>query len=407
MTHRPGHKAAWTIGDQGVSSATNFVFTLTCARLLTPRDFGMIALFQAGYALALGVSLAYGALPLLFRYSPDGPQELISKAPMAVRLVLGSAVLTWPLATAVILTNRGTGSLAAGFLLLGLPLLLAQDFLRYLYFGIGKADVAFAMDFVWLCSTGTFVVIAVWSGQRTSATLMACWVSGGALSALFGLLFSGMNLLERHPGWLHDNVRLGSQLLVEVLAANATSYVSLFGLSLLGGPIQVGRVRVAQTLLGPLATAAQAANLVATPRIAAEARNVLKLRRTVNQWSSVQVLIAASWTIAIIFLPSGIGTFVLRDAWTGVRSLTVILGLSAVANGFSAGPILGLRALDQAGRNVRIRLALAIPVVLTCSLGAAWRGANGYAYGCLLAGVVLAIASMTSFRVSAASMPDE
>lgn len=402
MSSRSSLTTAWTVGDQGVSSATNVVFTLSCARVLKAADFGLIAVMQTGYALALGVSASFGAFPLLFRYAADGTLRLTEQVPRVARLVLASALLLWPAAIVVLYVGRGAGARAGAILFLGLPFLLAQDLLRYFFISIKKSSRAFWMDLVWLLCTTALVGYSVRSGHKTSDALMGCWVAGGVASAVMGLTTSGINLFRRREGWLRDNGRQGGQLLLEMISANATTYVSLLFLGVVAGPTQVGRVRVAQTLLGPLTTAAQAANLVATPRVAAQARDVVKLRQGTTRWTVVQVGLAASWTIVIVLLPSRIGTFILKDAWIGTRVLTTILGLSAVVSALSFGALVGLRSLGRAGSSARLRLGLAVPSVVVCVLGASWRGANGYAYGCVLSAFALAVAARGTFRAQSA-----
>src|SRR4051794_3206653 len=66
-------RVGWGLGDQVLSSVTNFALTLFVAALLTPTQFGAFSVVIAVYGTFLGISAGFAASPLVVRYSAAVP----------------------------------------------------------------------------------------------------------------------------------------------------------------------------------------------------------------------------------------------------------------------------------------------------------------------------------------------
>lgn len=65
----PLQRLSWGLGDQAVSSLTNFVVGMVVARSLGATEFGVFSLAWVTYGVALNVSRGLATDPLVVRFS--------------------------------------------------------------------------------------------------------------------------------------------------------------------------------------------------------------------------------------------------------------------------------------------------------------------------------------------------
>src|SRR3954451_25282379 len=121
----PMRRVSWSLADQALSSASNFILSLLLLRYTTSQEFGAFTLAFSIYLLILSVARAACSTPLLIR--GVGKQE--SRG--ALTVTLGISLLT---AATIAPAAALTSSPIRGALLLfavGLPALLIQDALRF------------------------------------------------------------------------------------------------------------------------------------------------------------------------------------------------------------------------------------------------------------------------------------
>ena len=70
-TRAGASRLAWTVGDQVLSSGTNFALGIVIARMVSLREFGVFTLVYATYQIALGIARALVSEPLVVRFSLD------------------------------------------------------------------------------------------------------------------------------------------------------------------------------------------------------------------------------------------------------------------------------------------------------------------------------------------------
>ena len=82
-------EALWGVGDQALSSVTNFAVAVVVARNVSTAEFGAFTLAFAAYLIILTISRAVTTEPLTIRYSTAGLEGWRSGTTRAV----GGAVL--------------------------------------------------------------------------------------------------------------------------------------------------------------------------------------------------------------------------------------------------------------------------------------------------------------------------
>jgi O-antigen/teichoic acid export membrane protein len=139
----------WGLGDQLLSSFTNFMLGALIARAVSPRDFGAFSLAYATYTLSLGATRAVVSEPLVVRFSSVAEAVWRDGLRMA-----GGTAMTAGVAIGVGCIIAGSvigGLLGTVLTILGiaLPALLVQDTWRYAFFAAGRGSAAFVNDAVW------------------------------------------------------------------------------------------------------------------------------------------------------------------------------------------------------------------------------------------------------------------
>src|SRR5215469_2316708 len=67
------HRLGWGVGDQAISSLTNFVVVLYVARTVGAKQFGAFSLAYVTYTFVLNASRGLSSDPLMVRFSDVDP----------------------------------------------------------------------------------------------------------------------------------------------------------------------------------------------------------------------------------------------------------------------------------------------------------------------------------------------
>ena len=307
------------IGDQAVSSISNFVAVAITANVATAGQFGQFSLAYAGLLLFLGAQRALIGETLLVKYSTDGAVDAAAR-----RGVLGASVLVSVTALPLVLAGAVLADPASRLIWLviaaSLPFVLLQDTLRYLFICEGRPWRALLIDGVWaVLSIASMAVIASINGAVWAVVL--CWGGGAAAALALGLLL-GRALPSPRDGsrWLRANRNPGMRYLGEFSALNASNFVVLYLLALPLGAAGVGALRAAQLLFSPLNTAFSAIKMAVIPELV-RSRGTAVFRRRLIETFVVVAALAGIWGAAVMFLPSSVGTLVLGATWESASGL--------------------------------------------------------------------------------------
>ncbi len=395
--------AGWGVADQAFSSITNFALGIIAARTLSPAAFGAYALAFATYLVALNAARALGAEPFLIRYAGAEPARWRYGAARATGTALTTGVV---IGLACLLAGAATGGPVGGALRgLGivLPGLLLQDSWRYVFIAARRGRDAFLNDVAWAVAMVPLVAVVLVGAPSTTSVLLA-WGGAAGVAAVVGMGQARMlPRPERSRAWLHEQRDLAPRFLGEMGALSGAHQAAAYGVGAVADLAAVGALRGAEILLGPVNVLFTGLELVAVP----EASRLLlrspdALRSRVLALSCTLAAIAATTGGLLLLVPDSLGERVLGSTWPTASALIVPVAVSFSASGLRAGAAVGLRALADARRSLRVRVVVSVLQLSGVVAGAAWAGAPGAAWGGAIGASIAVSLWWSAFRASLA-----
>ena len=142
----------------------------------------------------------------------------------------------------------------------------------------------------------------------------------------------------------------------------------------------VGSLRAAEVLTGPLGILAQAVFAFGVPEIS---RRRLPSR---PMWlatvaSGILVAIAVVYTIGLMLIPDAWGEALLGDTWAGAQAVLLPIALTSVVSCGKLGPSIIVYGLGHASRTFRLNVVLASSAAAFMLAGALLGGVEGLAWG--------------------------
>ncbi|PRX45616.1 O-antigen/teichoic acid export membrane protein [Prauserella shujinwangii] len=375
-------RLSWGLGDQAVSSLTNFAVGAFVARSLGAGAFGAFSLAWVTYGVLVNVSRGLATDPLMVRFSgvaADAWRGAVVRA-SGTALAVGVAGGLGCLGLGLVIGGPVGGAFAA----LGavLPALLVQDSWRYAFFASGEGRKAFGNDLVWGAALVPAMLLA--SAHDSVVAFVLAWGLAAAVAAGFGCVQTGvLPRLTVAATWLRQQRDLGPRYLVENASNSGGSQLRMYGLGAIAGLADVGAVRGVELLLGPFLAVLMGLSLVAVPEAARVLRrSPHRLRVFCLLLGGGQAAAALCWgTALLLLLPDRAGEFLLGAVWEPASALIVPATLGVVGASFFTGAATGLRALGAARRSLRSQLVASAAYVAGGLAGAALGGALGSAWG--------------------------
>jgi hypothetical protein len=401
---RAAGQLGWGLGDQALSSLTNFALSLLVAREVGVAQLGVFSLVFATYLLALGVSRSLNSDTLAVRYSAAGEPAWREGAAAAAGGALGLG-LAGGLACALAgLVTDGLLGDALMVLGLGLPGLLLQDVWRFAFVARGRSAQAFVNDLVWAVVLAAALAVLLATGRTSVLAFELAWSGSAGAAALAGIAQARLLPWPLNPlRWWRRHRDLNTRYLGEFLTIGAVSQVNSYAVSAVAGLAVVGALRAGEILVGPVYVLFMGGNMIAVAEGARVAsRSVAGLARLSVLVSAGMSVAAALWGAVLLLLPDSLGTRVLGPTWYTAAEVVVPFALLTVGLTASAGPQTGLRALAAARRGLRARL-IAAPLLLAGAIGgAALGGAVAAAWGMAAGYWAAAIVWWWQFRLAVA-----
>jgi O-antigen/teichoic acid export membrane protein len=376
-------RLGWGLGDQALSSLTNFALAVLVARTVSTSALGAFGLAFTTYTITLGATRALCSEPLTVRYSAMGEREWREGAAAATgfALVLGAVAGVCCVAASFLFG----GTLRPSLIVLGIsmPGLIVQDTWRSAFFCHLRGAYAFANDLVWAIAQVVLVVAVLAVGLKSSPAFIFAWAGAANVAAVFGIVQAGFLPHPHHTRrWLVHHRDLGPRYLVEFIARNAAQSGAMYATAGFAGLAAAGALRGAQVALGPL----NILNMgVSSPAIAESVRVARRSPRRMLRGVVILgvglVVVFVIWGVAMYMLPDSVGEAFLKRSWEPAHP--VILPYTAVmaASGMLTAATVGLRAMAAAKRSLRARLVTGVLAVTGGTLGAATFGAVGAAVG--------------------------
>lgn len=393
-------RVGWGLGDQALSSLTNFAVGILVARSVSVPDFGAYALAFAAYCFILGISRALATEPFAVRFVISEPEQL-HRARVGVA---GVALLTGVafLALAAALSQMLPAEYRFLVLCLGvvLPGLLVQDSMRQILFAAGQGRSAFNNDLLWAVLMVPAFGIVFLSGSVNAATLILAWGAAANVAAIAGCYRCRVVPGVRTAGsWLRSQRGLWPRYLLEGAAINGSQQIMFMAIGVFAGLAAVGEMKLVLVLLGPVNVLVQGIGVVAVPEAArAIAGGHSRLMRVTAGFSLAVAAGALLWGLTVTLLPGSWGTALVGQGWQAASALVVPMFVVQVFNGANTGPVVGLRSAGAARRSMWTRMATSSLVVILSVAGAATAGVQGAAWGLVLAAALNAILWYLQFR---------
>lgn len=343
----------------------------------TRAEFATFSIVLMSYLLVTQLCRSLLSLPILILYSgsaPSGlPHQARSVAGLAVSMGLCAAV---PLVVAAVVSEAGRGQFTALAVLL--PLLLYQDVVRHVAFARGEPKAAALSDGFWLALQLAASAVAVAVGHGSPAVILAVWGLAGAVSGCgFGVYLRALPSFRGMGAWVRDHRALCAGHWWEFAFISGSSYLLYYGLTILAGADQLGRIRAAQTFIGPVAVAILGGAAIGVPESVRLRHDPIRLKRlalVIAAGLGVGSLMFGALVYAV--LPT-IGPEWFPDTWSGARPVIPVLALFSAGLAVSTGATCPLRALGQVRWIWRARGVTGATALVIGLAGAARWGANG------------------------------
>lgn len=376
-------RAAWGLGDQIFSSATNFGVNILIARSLGPASFGAFSIAFAAYILFLNLCRAVNTEPLAIRFSGVDEQTWRAgvRGSSATTLAMGVVGSLGCLVVALLTS----GDLQASFTAIGilLPGLLYVDMWRFAFFAAGKGHLAMATDVVWAVVMFPAVIYLLGIPEPSLFWTALAWAGSATLAGLVAAIAWGVApSFSQIPAWLRDHRDLTPAFVGEMATVSGASQLVLVGVGLVSSLAVVGAYRAAHVLFGPLRVIYQGITLFGVPEaVRALQSSPRRLARDTRRGAMALAVIAVGYGAVLLLMPGSWGEFILGETWHSVRPLIVPFTVGLVAVGLSTPTYIGLRALEAARTAFGVRLVVATADVVATISGAAIAGAPGAAWG--------------------------
>lgn len=373
-------RALWTFAGQGLSSASNFLLTVVVLAVATPGEFGTFAVGLTTFLLCAQLGRYALGMPVMVLYSASrsaGPGEW--RRPVGLSLTLGAVVGSGLIGAAALFGNTLPGGRATlGVLGLFLPMLLLQDTLRFVAFAAGRPSLAAASDGSWIVLQALGFLALAGSGHRSVAALLAVWGAAAAAAAVGSAIALGAPPeLRGGNGWLRTHRVLVRRLAVEFVLTSGSYYALNYGLVALAGATELGRLRAAQTLFGPISVLLLGGTSLGVPEGVRARHDAPRLRRVCGRLSIGLAAVALLSGAAVYLAVPLLGDRPFSRDWLSARSIIPALSVFGAAVGASTGAVAGLRSAGETAWIVRGRGASG-GLSLVVGLPGCWVfGANG------------------------------
>jgi O-antigen/teichoic acid export membrane protein len=380
-------RALWNLVDQGLSSLATFAVTILAAAVGTAEGFGHFAVAFTLYLFLLGVSQAMANQVFLMRYPAASEADALAGARAAAGLAftfgLGCAVVLVPVGLAFA-GDSGPSIATVGALF---PLMFTQEAWRGVLIGRGRPKAATLNDGVRtaLQLGGMAAVVAL--GHPEPTTLLLAWgLAGGVAAALGAVQVGGAPSIPAGLRYLRAHLDISRFLVAEWLLVLGAAQVGLLVVAWLGTPADVGSLRGAQTLLGPMNVLGLGVfSFLLTELVRRPALDLPVLRKVAGAAGGVLALVALAWGAVLILLPSGVGDLLLGDTWAGASATLLPMTLYVAGAAGATGTLAVLRSLGDARSTFLVNCVLG-PLLLTgVVVGQLLGGAVGSAWGFAMA----------------------
>lgn len=380
--------------DQLLYSLTNFLLAILVAHHSSPPGFGRYSILVATFLIVSTVNRGLTAEPVVIKFSTADKLSWLQAASqgLTTAILFGAVIGLGLLLISLVLLPGAFTAMAVAFSV-SMPVLFAQDFLRYAAFAAGRPAAALANDVcVAIVQVGVSVA-AIELATASAAAFVMAWGFAGLVGASVG-----MAILRVRPRAVssrtlipHSDLagRLGADNFVAQLVQQSTGYL-VAGVS---GLAAAGGLRAAQTVFAPPAILSLGAQSALTPEfVRMQAASLASMRRAMRALTTGLVGFSSLFLAAALVCPNSLGVDLFGASWAQAKPLLLFIGLAMIpGSGVSIPAIVALRALGDARRTLRARTLANLLTLVAVATGAFVGEAKGACIGLTIASTAQAV----------------
>ena len=380
-------RAGWTFADQALSSLSNAALSVLVVHAAGVEGYGAFAVAFTVFTFLAGVSRALVNQPYLIAFSDatgDRAAEGV-RGGTGLALVFGAAAAA--LVVPVALVAGGAAGPAVAVTVLLMPAVLVQDAWRSVFVARREPRAAAANDALWVVLLFGGLAVAVAAGVRDPVPLVLVWLGTGWVAAVAAVL---RGRVAPRPaaarGFARRTSGVSRYLVAEWLTVLGAAQLALLAVGVLGSPADVGSLRAAQTLLGPLTILVVGTlgfllpELVRRPDLSTG-----RLRVTAGGVAAGLTVVTLGWGTALLVVPPAWGAALLGEVWPGARDTLLPMTLWMVGAALSTGPMAVVRARGRARASFAVNLLIGVLLLVLTPVGFLLGGAPGAAVGMAVA----------------------
>ena len=309
--------------DQAISSLTNAALSLLIARSVDVSTFAAYAVSFTLYSLIVGGMRALVSQPLAVRFSSRGRCRVPGRRPSRGWRRTDARHRRGQRCSVLVGASLGH-DIGGPMIVLGLflPALLAQDTWRAVFIVRGRPASAALNDSAWATVQLAVVGWMLYVGVDSAPPLVAGWGSAAVVAALLGIAQTGV---YPHPvrgvRWLARQGDLSRFYLPEFLAVVGSLQLTLLLVGVVGSLDDVGSLRAALVLLGPLGIFGFSALAFVIPELS---------RRDLNRRRTLQVAFAIS-SVLVLASRAVVGGIAGAPCSRSARNCSATRGTTCVA----------------------------------------------------------------------------
>jgi O-antigen/teichoic acid export membrane protein len=374
LTRAWGRVPRWMIavGDQGMVAVINLCLSIAVTQVAGVSTLGRFALISSTILFCLGLARLFVSDPWL------ASRTAVREPVPALRwLVLLCALATAGVVAIVVLL--ACGGEARWFLACAVaPVVIVQDFGRYVAFRVERAERAFASDCTVLVVAAVIFGVCALFGRAELTTILVAWLVGLVIgtAVAWPRMAGPIHWTGSAAWWVRYCRSLSSKLALDGLAYLVGVNGSLFLLAYLASQRDVGLVRIVQTMFSPAVLTITGLTMWLVPFLAnRDLDRAADVRRRATVWLAVGTgpLIVLAVLLGPRFARLVFGVH--RAPGTGALLLA---GLSTLAMAVAAPWVSSARVSGHYFPIAWARASAAVVTLVGMGTITALRGTTGY-----------------------------
>jgi len=375
-----GSRAAWNLADQALSS------------LSTATDFGRFSVAFAVFSFTLGLSRTVANTPFVIRSTSQEPATARIEGARAAGLAGAFGLATLLLTAPVVLVWGGQYRSVVLAMAVLLPGLFVQDVWRSTLLARGRPAAATVNDLVWVALQVVALAACLAADRTSPPVLIFAWALPGWVAAAVGVWQWGVvPRFAAASSYLRSHLDISRFLVAEYLAVLGSTQLAWLLVAALGSPQDVGALRGALTLLGPLNILGMGVYTFALAEVlrrpGMSTRDLLRLCAALSAGLGLADL---AWGGTLLALPDSWGRALLGQTWSLASATLLPLTVFTAAVAMSTGPVLALRSRADTRSSFLVYLVFGPLLLVLCVLGELRFGVRGAAWGYAVAAVATA-----------------